>query len=680
LTHHNPLLSAWATPFGMPPFDKIRADHYMPAFQQALKEHRHEIEQILADASPASFSNSVEAFERSGSDLVRINLIFRNLASTQSDEALRAIERDLAPLLARHRSAIYLDTALFERMNAVLCSDEFATLTPEQQRLTERIHKTFVRAGARLGDQERQRLSDITAKLAALGTRFAQNVLKDEADYILVLEELADLDGLPEDFVSASATLAETRGHPGKHAVSLSRGNVEAFLTHATRTDLREILLNAFLKRGERGGETDNRAIISETIALRDERARLLGYESYAHYKLDDTMAETPQAVLTLLDTIWTPACESAARERDQLSNLASSEGHNTPILKQDWRRYAEKVRRAEYALDDGEIRAYFPLDRMIEAAFFVAGRLFGLRFEERFDCPAYADNVRTFEVLNKDGGHVAVFIGDYFARPSKRSGAWMSAFRVQQKLSGDIRPIIVNVLNIAEPPHGEKALLTIDEARTLFHEFGHALHGMLSNVVYPSLAGTSVSSDFVELPSQLYEHWLMQPEVLRLYARHVETNDAIPEDLIARLLAARGFNQGFSTVEYCASAFVDLEMHLSAKSATADPVAFEKEVLDRIGMPAEMSMRHRSPHFTHIFSGEGYAAGYYSYLWSEVLDADAFSAFEETGDIFDPATARRLHDNIYAAGNLRDPKEAYLAFRGKMPGVAALLEKRGLA
>jgi peptidyl-dipeptidase Dcp len=676
----NPFFETWTTPFGIPPFDRIETAHFMPAFERTIATHRAEIDALRDNPQAPTFANTIEDLERAGLDLLRVNLVFRNLTGTESDDALRQVERDISPILARHRSAIYLDSKILARIEAVMNGPERAGLNAEQKRLTERIHKGFVRAGARLNDTERARLTEITARLATLGTQFAQNVLKDESDYVLWLESEADLAGLPEDFRQAAAALAVTRGKPEAHAVSLSRGNVESFLIHSSRADLRETLLNAFLARGENGGASDNRAIIAETIALRDERARLLGYESYAHYKLDDTMAETPDAVRGLLDRVWASARTAAARERDRLAEMAMQEGQNGPIRKADWRHYAEKIRHADYAIDDAELRPYFPLSRMIDAAFHVAQKLFGLSFEERKDLPLYSPDVRAYEVKDSAGKHVALFLGDYFARPSKRSGAWMSAFRVQQNLDGVVRPIIINVLNIAKPAGGEEALLSIDEARTLFHEFGHALHGMLSDVTYPALSGTSVSTDFVELPSQLYEHWLMQPQVLRQYARHVETGEPIPDDLIARLKAARGFNQGFATVEYCASAFVDLDMHLAAQAATADPLAFERGVLAKIDMPDEIAMRHRSPHFTHVFSGEGYASGYYSYLWSEVLDADAFSAFEEKGDIFDPETAKRLRDYIYAAGNLRDPKEAYLAFRGKLPGVDALLEKRGLA
>ncbi|MFM2444846.1 MAG: hypothetical protein RJB09_2032 [Pseudomonadota bacterium] len=676
----NPFFESWATPFGMPPFDRIATAHFMPAFERSITKHRAEIDALRDTPEPPTFANTIEALERAGMDLLQVNLVFRNLASTESNEALRQVERDISPILARHRSAIYLDARILARIETVMNGQEWASLTPEQKRVTERIHKGFVRAGARLSDVERARLTEITARLATLGTQFAQNVLKDESDYVLWLEADADLAGLPDDFRETAAALAATRGRADSHAMSLARGTVESFLIHSTRADLRETLLNAFLARGENGGDSDNRAVISETIALRDERARLLGYESYAHYKLDDTMAQTPEAVRGLLDRVWEPARAAARRERDRLADIARQDGQNGPIRKADWRHYAEKIRHTDYAIDDAELRPYFPLSRMIEAAFHVAQRLFGLTFAERTDLPLYAPDVRAYEVTDSTGRHVALFLGDYYARPSKRSGAWMSAFRVQQNMDARVRPIIVNVLNIAKPAGGEEALLSIDEARTLFHEFGHALHGMLSNVTYPALSGTSVSTDFVELPSQLYEHWLLQPQVLRLYAKHVETGQPIPDELIARLKAARGFNQGFATVEYCASAFVDLDMHLAAATASGDPLGFERNELDKIGMPDEIAMRHRAPHFTHVFSGEGYASGYYSYLWSEVLDADAFAAFEETGDIFDPATAKRLHDCVYAAGNLRDPKDAYLAFRGKLPGVEALLDKRGLA
>ena len=674
----NPFFEAWTTPFELPPFDKVETGHFRGAYDAALKAHKAEIAAIVANPAPPDFDNTIAALERSGEALKKVGGVFHNLTGTMSDDALRAVEREMSPLLARHWSEVYLDPALFARVDAVFEGRASAGFTPEQMRLVERRHKGFVRQGARLGEAERQRLKAITEELASLGVRFSQNVLKDEADYVLVLETQEDLAGLPADFRAAAAALATERGHDGKWAVSLSRGNVEAFLTHSTRRDLRETLFRQWALRGEGGGESDNGAVMARTLSLRAERARLLGYETYADFKLDDTMAENASAVRALLDQVWKAGRARAGAETARLQAMIEAEGGNFQLAPHDWRHYAEKLRRAEYSIDDAELRAYFPLDRMIEAAFYVAGELFGLHFEELKGLPVYHPDVRAFEARDAEGRHVALFVADYFARASKRGGAWKSAIRGQQRLARDERPIIVNVLNVARPPEGEPALLTLDEARTLFHEFGHALHGMLSDVTYPSLSGTSVSADFVELPSQLYEHWLLRPEVLRRFARHAQTGEAIPDALIEKVMAARTFNQGFATVEYCASAFVDLEMHLDGEGVE-DPLGFERRVLEAIGMPGEIIMRHRSPHFLHIFSGEGYASGYYSYLWSEVLDADAFAAFEETGDIFHADTAKRLRDFIYAAGNLRDPREAYTAFRGRLPTVDALLEKRGL-
>ena len=676
----NPFFENWSTPFGMPPFDQIKVEHFQPAYDKALPQHVAEIAAIRDNPAPATFDNTIVAFEKAGGALLKINKVFWNLTGTESDEALQKIEREISPVLARHGSEIFLDAKMLARIEAVMEGPEWASLNDEQKRLTERMKKAFVSSGAKLNDAQRARLTEITARLATLGTKFSQNILKDEGDYVLWLDTTEDLAGLSPDFLDAAAALAKSRDREGKHAVGLSRGQVETFLTSSTRPDLREKLLDAFLARGEKGGESDNRTIIAETLALRDERAKLLGYETYAHYKLDDTMAETPEAVRALLDKVWPVGRKAAEHEAERLAALAAQDGQNGPFRKADWRHYAEKLRARDYAINEQELRPYFPLSRMIEASFFVASKLFGLKFEERRDLKLYNPDVRAFDVQDANGAHVALFLGDYFARPSKRGGAWMSAFRTQQKLDGNIRPIIVNVLNIAKPARGDDPLLSLDEARTLFHEFGHALHGMLSDVTYPSLAGTAVSTDFVELPSQLYEHWLLQPEVLSRFARHYETGEAIPQALIEKLKAARGFNQGFATVEYCASTFVDLDMHLKTPEATQDPLAFEAGVLKSIDMPDAIAMRHRSPHFSHIFSGGHYAAGYYSYLWSEVLDADAFSAFEETGDIFHPETAQRLRTYIYGAGNLRDPKAAYMAFRGKLPGVEALLAKRGLA
>jgi peptidyl-dipeptidase Dcp len=540
----------------------------------------------------------------------------------------------------------------------------------------DRYHTIFVRAGAQLGAEKKQRLAAITERLATLGTQFSQNVLADEKSYTLVLDGEADLAGLPAFLREAAAHAADERGLKGKHVITLSRSSIEPFLTFSKRRDLREQAFKAWAARGDTGGSTDNKAIIAEMVGLRAERARLLGYETFSDFKLADTMAKTPDAVLGLLNEVWGPAKARAMEERDDLQAMAQGQGDNIGIEPWDWRFYAEQVRKARHDLDEAVIKPYFQLDRIIEAAFETAHRLFGLSFSEIKDAPRYHPDVRVWQVMGSGGELVGIFIGDYFARSSKRSGAWMSSFRGQERLAGDIRPIIVNVMNFSK---GEPSLLSFDDARTLFHEFGHALHGLLSNVTYPLLAGTGVSTDFVELPSQLYEHWLGRPEILRRYATHHETGEPIPEELLERLIAARNFNQGFATVEYLASAFVDIDLHRLNDADGLDAAAFERESLQRIGMPREIIMRHRTPHFTHVFSGDGYSSGYYSYLWSEVLDADAFNAFEETGDAFDAETARRLKEFIYSAGNLRDPAEAYTAFRGRLPTPEALLVKRGL-
>jgi peptidyl-dipeptidase Dcp len=675
----NPLLAPWTTPFGVPPFAAIRPEHFPPAFDRAFAAHAAEVLAVAADPAPPTFANTVEAVERAGDLLDRVASAFWNLTAADTNDALQAIERDVAPRSAKHFTDIYMNEALYQRFDAVWSEREALGLADERLRVVERYRQAFLRAGVQLPRDKKERLAAIVQRLSTLGTTFSQNVLADEKAYALILGGPDDLAGLPDFLVAAMARAAADRGHPGKHAVTLSRSIIEPFLTFSPRRDLRETAFEAWIRRGENGGATDNRAVVAEMVALRAERAALLGYPSFAHFKLDDTMAKTPDRVRALLEAVWKPAVAKAARERDDLQAIVDAEGGGFRIAPWDWRYYAEKVRRARYALDEAELKPYFQLDRMIEAAFDVATRLFGIRFTPRSDVPVYHPQVRAWEVTDQAGAPVGLFLGDYFARPSKRSGAWMSSFRTQEKLAADIRPIIVNVMNFAEPAGGSPALLSFDDARTLFHEFGHALHGLLSNVTYPHLAGTAVSPDFVELPSQLYEHWLEQPEILSRFARHARTGEPIPQALIDKLKAARTFNQGFATVEYTSSALVDLDFHLLCAADQLDVAAFEREALDKIGMPREIVMRHRTPHFAHVFSGDHYSAGYYSYLWSEVLDADAFRAFLDTGDPFDPATAAKLKTFVYAAGNTRAPDEAYTAFRGRLPTIDALLEKRGL-
>lgn len=674
----NPLLDTWTGTFELPPFAAIKPENFQPAFDRALAAHRAEIDAIGANPAPPTFDNTIAALETGGRELDRVSNVFFVLAGADTSDAIEAIERDISPLLARHNNALYLNRALYARIADLYKRRTTLGLTAEQVRVLERYHTRFVRAGAALEQSAQQRLAAINERLASLGTRFGQNVLADEKSFAMLLEE-GDLAGLPDFARAAARAAAEERSQPGKYAITLARSSVETFLQFSSRRDLREKVFQAWISRGENGGATDNRAVIGEMVALRAERAKLLGFATFADYRLDDQMARTPAAARGLLDEVWGRARAKAGREREALQELIAEEGGNFALAPHDWRYYAEKLRKTRFDLDEAEIKPYFQLDRMIEAAFETARRLFGLTFSP-VTVPLYHPDARAWNVMDAQGRHLALFIGDYFARSSKHSGAWMTSLRDQERLSGDIRPIVVNVCNFSKPAAGEPALLSFDDARTLFHEFGHALHGMLSNVTYPLLAGTAVPSDFVELPSQLYEHWLEVPGILREYARHCRTGEPMPQALLDRLLATRTFNQGFATVEYTACALVDLDLHSLPDAGALDVTKFERKDLERIAMPAEIVMRHRLPHFQHLFSGGGYAAGYYSYMWSEVLDADAFAAFEDTGNAFDPATAKRLRDYIYGAGNLRDPGEAYEAFRGRLPTVDALLKKRGLA
>jgi peptidyl-dipeptidase Dcp len=674
----NPLLTKWTAPFELPPFSSIRADHFRAAFDRALADHRAEIDAIAGNPAEPSFDNTIVALEASGRELERVANLFFVLAGADTSDEVEAVERDISPLLARHNNALYLNPALYSRIADLYRQRHELGLDVEQARVLERYHIRFVRAGAALEKPAQDRLAAINEQLATLGTRFGQNVLADEKSFAMLLDE-GDLGGLPDFARAAARAAAEERGEPDKYAITLARSSVETFLQFSSRRDLREKAFQAWIRRGENGGATDNRSLIAEMVALRAERAKLLGFATFSDYRLDDQMAKTPAAARGLLDEVWGRARRKAGAERDELQALITQEGGNFPLAAHDWRYYAEKLRKAKFDLDEAEIKPYLQLEKMIEAAFETAGRLFGLSFKP-VNVPLYHPDARTWEVTDSQGRHVALFIGDYFARTSKHSGAWSTSLRDQEKLSGDIRPIIVNVCNFSKPSAGEPALLSFDDARTLFHEFGHALHGMLSNVTYPLLAGTAVPNDFVELPSQLYEHWLEVPEILQEYARHCRTGEPMPKGLLKRLLETRTFNQGFATVEYTACALVDLDLHSMPDASGLEVSDFERRDLDRIAMPAEIVMRHRLPHFQHLFSGGGYAAGYYSYMWSEVLDADAFAAFEETGNAFDPATAKRLRDYIYAAGNLREPAEAYKSFRGRLPTVDALLKKRGLA
>ncbi len=674
-TSSNPLLQPWRTLFGIAPFNKIETEHFEPALKTAFTSHRREIAAIANNPAKPTFANTILAMEKSGRELERVARVFSNLEATDCTEELASVARTMSPRFAAHESAILLDSKLFRRVDDLYARRDTLNLDPEALRLLERTHLNFVRAGAELKPAGRKRVGAIKERLASLVTQFMQNVLKDEQTWHLVLIGERDLAGLPDGFRASAARVAEERGLTGKHVITLARSSVEGFLTFSARKDLREEAFNAWVCRGANGGDTDNRGILAEVVSLRQEYANLLGYDTFAKFALSDTMAKTPAAVNQLLGEVWGYALRKVGEEKEALAAAARADGTNTAIAAADWRYYAEKVRKQRYDLDEAELRPYLQLDQIIAAAFDCANRLFGLSFTTLDDLPRYHSDVRAWEVTNRRGEHVGLFLGDYFARPSKRSGAWMSSFRGQHKLGKGSRPIIVNVMNFAKGAEGEPALLSFDDARTLFHEFGHGLHGLLSDVTYPSLWGTSVSRDFVELPSQLYEHWLAQPDVLTRFARHYKTGKPMPARLLKKLKAARNFNQGFATVEFTASALADMKLY-AATPPPADVDKFEAEVLGDIEMPAEIVMRHRLPHFMHIVSG--YAAGYYSYMWSEVMDADAFAAFEEAGDIFDRKTADRLKRYIYSAGNMRDPEAAYVKFRGRPPAVEGLLKNRG--
>jgi peptidyl-dipeptidase Dcp len=680
MTHdtQNPLLENWTGPFGLAPFAAIKPDNFPPAFAQAFAAHKAEIAAIADDPAAPTFENTIAALERSGQLLSRIASVFFNLTGADTSEEIEAIERDVAPLFAAHDSEIRLNDALFTRIDALWQQRETLGLDAEQLRALDRHHVTFRRAGAGQSPDAKARLAEIGERLATLGTQFSQNVLADENAFALILDE-ADLDGLPDWQRAAAAETATQRGHEGKYAITLARSSIEPFLQMSSRRDLREQVFRAWVARGENDGPSDNRAIAAEMVKLRAEKARLLGHASYADYRLADMMAGRPAAAQSLLDEVWTRGRARALREQASLQELVTAEGGNFTLQPWDWRHYAEKRRKAAFDLDEAAFKPYLPLEEMIAAVFFTAQRLFGLSFEERKDIALYHPDARAWNVRDAAGRDVGLFIGDYFARASKHGGAWMGAYRDQQKLDGEVRPIIVNVLNFVKPPPGEACLLSFDDARTLFHEFGHALHGLLSDVIFPSLAGTNVASDFVEFPSQLYEHWFEQSEILRRFARHYQTGEPMPEALIEKVMAARQFNQGFLTVEYTASALVDLALHSAPEVDDLDVVAFERAKLAELGMPEAIVMRHRLPHFAHVFAGDGYSSGYYSYLWSEVLDADGFAAFAEAGDIFDPEVAARLKQHVYSAGNRADPDAAYLAFRGRAAAAEPLLKKRGL-
>jgi peptidyl-dipeptidase Dcp len=673
----NPLLEKWTGPYGgVPAFDKYQVQQFKPALEAAMAEQLAEIDKITVNPAAPSFDNTIAALERAGRTLGRVSNIYGIYSSTLSTPEFQAVEREMAPRLAEFQDKINQNEKLFKRVAAVYDAREKSGLTPEQQRLTWVDYTGFVRYGAKLDAPAKKRLSEINQRLATLFTSFTQNLLADESDYVTYLEGQADLAGLPASLVSAAAAAAEEHGKKGQWAITNTRSSMEPFLTYSDRRDLREKVWRTYFSRGDHGDAKDNKKIIGEILKLRAERAHLLGYKTHAHWRLENQMAKTPERAMELMQAVWKPAVARVREEVADMQAIADKEGAGVKIAPWDYRYYAEKVRKAKYDLDENEIKPYLQLEKLREGMFFVAGQLFGFQFAPVTGVPVAQADIRVYEVKDAASRHVGLWYFDPYARTGKQSGAWMNEYRAQERFAAPITPIVSNNANFVKAAPGEPILVSWDDARTLFHEFGHALHGLNSNVSYPSLAGTNVARDYVEFPSQLLERWLSTPEVLSKYAVNVE-GEAIPAELVKKLERAAPFNQGFITVEYLASALVDMKLHL-AGDQDIDPDQFEKDTLKELGMPDEIVMRHRTPQFAHVFAGDGYSAGYYSYLWSDTLSADAYEAFTEADGPYDKAVAKRLHDAVFSVGNTVDPADGYRAFRGRDAGIGALMRKRG--
>jgi peptidyl-dipeptidase Dcp len=674
----NPLLAPWTGPYGgVPPFDQVKVEHFAPAFEAAMAEQLAAVEAIAHDPAPPTFENTLAAMERSGRTLDRLQSVFHVFSGNLNSAAFQAVERALGPRIAAHGDRIAQNAALFARIEAVYAARETSGLTPEQQRLAWLYHQNFVRAGARVDDAGKARVAAINERLAQLFTAFSQNVLADEEGYTLFLTTEAELAGLPESVRDAMASAAAARGHRGQWAVMNTRSSVEPFLTFSARRDLRERVFRSFILRGDHGDAHDNKAIITEILAIRYERARLRGYQSHAHWRVEDQMAKTPERALALMEAVWPAAVGRVHEEVAEMQALADKEGAGVTIQPWDYRFYAEKVRKVKFDLDEDEVKPYLQLERLREAMFWAAGKLYGFGFKPAHGVPVFHPDVRVWEVHDAAGKLVGLWYFDPYARDGKRSGAWMEAYRQQERMDGEVVTIVSNNSNFVKGKPGAPVLVSWDDANTLFHEFGHALHGLLSSVRYPSLSGTSVAADFVEFPSQVNERWLSAPEVLGKFALHVKTGKPMPRELLAKIDKASRFNKGFDTVEYLAAALVDMKLHL-AGAGPIDPAAFERDTLTALGMPAEIVLRHRLPQFLHVFSSDDYSANYYAYLWSDTLSADAYAAFTEAGSPFDPLVAKRLKTFALSVGNTVDPADAYRSFRGRDPGIGALMRARG--
>ena len=671
----NPFLNEFQTPFRVPPFDIIKIKDYVPAFEEGMRLQKMEIEAITGSQDEPTFQNTLEALEASGAVLHRVSSVFNNLTSAHTNVELQRIEKEVAPLLSKHNDDILMDEELFRRVETLHQRKDQLGLDREGERLLVVWFRDFVRGGAELDDEGKSKLRGINEELSILSVRFAENVLKETNTFALVIDSESDLAGLPASVAAAGAQAAADRGYQDKWVFTLQKPSMIPFLQYARNRDLRKKLFTAYTLRGDNGNDNDNNQIVSRIASLRSAKAQLLGYETYADYVLEENMASNPKSVYALLERLWSPALKAARAEAELLQEIIADEGDDFSLQPWDWWYYAEKVRRDEYDLDDAELRPYFQLDRVREGAFDLAKRLYGVTIEERSDLPVYHPEVRSFVVTEKDGNHLGVLYLDYFPRESKKGGAWMNAYRKQSVREG--RPVISNVCNFSRPTSTTPALLSFEEVSTLFHEFGHALHGLLSDCTYRKLSGTDVPRDFVELPSQIMENWASEPELLRSYAKHYLTGDVIPEDLIQKLQKAAKFNKGFEAVEYLAAAYLDLSWHGLAGGRQVETRGFEEETLERIGLIPEIVTRYRSTYFSHIFSGS-YPAGYYSYYWAEVLDADAFQTFKEEG-LFDQATAQSFRENILARGATEDPMALYLRFKGNEPRIEPLLERKGL-
>ncbi len=671
----NPILAEWDTPFGVPPFDEIRERHYLPAFRAAMQEQKTEIQAIVDNAAPATFQNTIEALERSGKQLTRVSNSFYPVRSAHSNEEIREIAAEIAPERAAHRDDIRLNADLYARIKAVYDVRDELELTPEQHKLLEETNKTFVRSGANLPDDAQARLREINGELAELSQQFSRNLLAETNDFELQVIDEADLGELPASLKAAAAQLARDRDKEG-WVFTLQRPSINPFLQYSPNRELRRQMFDGYMMRGDRDNENDNKAIAARTAALRAERAELMGYDTHAHYVLSDNMAETPDRVYELLDQIWAPALRMGKRERDALEAMMHEDGAGGELMGWDWRYYAEKLRKARYDLDEQLLRPYFEVNAVRDGAFMVANHLYGLTFSQLQDMPVWHPDQQVFEVKEGDGTHLGIMYMDFFARESKSGGAWMNSLRAQSRLDGEVHAIVTTNFNFPPPTDESPSLLSFDEAHTVFHEFGHALHGMLSDVTYESLSGTSVPRDFVEFGSQIMENWMADPAVLRMYAKHYETGEVIPDELIEKLEESGTFGQGFATVEYLAASYLDLAYHMFTEPIEVDPRGCESAEMDRIGLIEEIIPRYRTGYFSHIFAG-GYSAGYYSYIWAEVLDKDAFQAFKETS-LFDRETAARLR-RLLSQGGSRPGMELYEEFRGRLPEITPLLEARGL-